>query len=72
MRDDALQMLSMLAERCWQTGAADSQVYATGQKNGLLLPGSLAPDTGPTVMGSLQESFHNFQLRLSVKLARYR
>lgn len=70
VRDDALQMLSVLAERRWQKGAGGGPAYVAEQATGLLLPGSPGADAGAAVMGSLQESFHHFQLRLSVKLAR--
>lgn len=71
VRDDALQMLSVLAERRWQKGAAGGQTYVAEQGAGMLLPGSPGADAGAAVMGSLQESFHQFQLRLSMKLARH-
>ena len=70
VRDDALQMLSVLAERRWQKGTGGGASYVAEQAPGLLLPGSPGADAGAAVMGSLQESFHHFQLRLSVKLAR--
>ena len=73
VRDDALQMLAVLAERCWQSGATESYVYTAGRRAGLPLPGSPGAEHGAetAVMGSAQESFHHFQLGLSVKLARY-
>ena len=63
-------MLGMLAERAWRSAPAITMPYAPAEA-GAGLPGSPGADTSAAVMGCLQESLQQFQLRLSARLARY-
>ena len=65
MREDALQMLDVLAERHWQQEQRSSTTTGLPQTD--VRGGGGGCDT---VIGSLPESWLQHQLRLSTKLAR--
>ncbi len=69
VRDDALQLLDTLSSRVWKEGGATVASVRPGTP---LLPGQIlhASPHAAVVIGALQDSFQDFQLRLSSKLAR--
>ena len=71
VRDDALHLLDVLASRIWKDSLKSSKASAPGQA-GLPLRRSSDASHGPVavVIGSLQDSYQQFQYQLSAKLAR--
>lgn len=69
VRDDALQLLDTLSSRVWKEGG---KTVASVRPGTPLLPGQIlhASPHAAVVIGALQDSFQDFQLRLSSKLAR--
>ena len=72
VRDDALHLLDVLASRIWKDSLKSSKASAPGQA-GLPIRRSSDVSHGPVavVIGSLQDSYQQFQYQLSAKLARY-
>lgn len=69
VRDDALLLLDALSSRVWRESGATVASVRPGTP---LLPGQIlhASPHAAVVIGALQDSFQDFQLRLSSKLAR--
>ncbi|EIE19264.1 hypothetical protein COCSUDRAFT_48883 [Coccomyxa subellipsoidea C-169] len=69
VRDDALLLLDALSSRVWKESGATVASVRPGTP---LLPGQIlhASPHAAVVIGALQDSFQDFQLRLSSKLAR--
>ncbi|CAL8468215.1 g7754 [Coccomyxa elongata] len=69
VRDDALQLLDTLSSRVWKEGGTTVASVRPGTP---LLPGQIlhASPHAAVVIGALQDSFQDFQLRLTSKLAR--
>lgn len=67
MRDDAMDMLEVLACRVWKDGERETESGVTVPKP---VPGRPQSRLLP-VVGSLPDSYHQFQYQLSAKLARY-
>ena len=75
VRDDALHLLDILASRIWKDSLKDalkgSQGAVSGSNAVLTGPGSeLGQGRVAVVIGSLQDSYQQFQYQLSAKLAR--
>lgn len=70
VRDDALQLLDALSSRVWKEAG---NTVASVRPGTPLLPGQIlhASPHAAVVIGALQDSFQDFQLRLSSKLARW-
>lgn len=69
VRDDALKLLDTLSTRVWRESG---KTVASLRPGTPLLPGQIlhASPHAAVVIGALQDSFQDFQLRLSSKLAR--
>jgi hypothetical protein len=69
VREDALSMLDTLSKRVWNEGGETVAAVRPGTP---LLPGQIlhAGPQAAVVIGNLQDSYQEFQSRLSSKLAR--
>ena len=69
VRECALNLLDMLSARVWKEGG---ETVAGVRPGTPLLPGQIlhAGPQAAVVIGNLQDSYQDFQLRLSSKLAR--
>ena len=71
VRDDALHLLDVLASRIWKDSFNSSKASTPGQAAATAGQDSgLSHTRVAVVIGSLQDSYQQFQYQLSAKLAR--
>lgn len=71
VRDAALHLLDVLASRIWKDSLRASRASASGQAVDMTAQSvDLSHGRVAVVIGSLQDSYQQFQYQLSAKLAR--
>lgn len=70
VRDDALDLLCTVSSRVWKE---NGQAAACVRQGTPLLNGALSQEApaAAVIIGNLQDAYQDFQLRLSISLARY-